>query len=105
MKVKVYVTLYSTLRLNTIKFNNTVHIYLKSNNVYIMPDHFKCNNVVSLGIIMEVHLMLVHHEDYYTEVGGYLALYKIPDNDIATEWMKTTGAKNMTELHQHKNSS
>eukprot|EP00957_Ditylum_brightwellii_P131151 10003097-Ditylum_brightwellii.AAC.2 len=47
--VKVYVTLFSKLHLNIIKFANKVYSYIKPYNVFIHPDMFKRNGVVSLG--------------------------------------------------------
>eukprot|EP00957_Ditylum_brightwellii_P187355 14269599-Ditylum_brightwellii.AAC.1 len=70
-KVKVYAKLYSNLRLNTIKFDITMYTYLKNNNTYNRPDHFKCNDVVNPGIITEVHPMLICNKVYYMEAEGY----------------------------------
>eukprot|EP00957_Ditylum_brightwellii_P052623 3989912-Ditylum_brightwellii.AAC.1 len=62
-RVRVYITLFSKLRLNTIKIDNEVFAYLKKHSAYINPDIFKRNNVASPGIITTVHPTLTRKDD------------------------------------------
>eukprot|EP00957_Ditylum_brightwellii_P069517 5278935-Ditylum_brightwellii.AAC.1 len=57
-KVRMYLTIFSHLKLNTIKFDNTVYNHLCHHDVYLCLDHFKQNNMVSLGFVVDIHLGL-----------------------------------------------
>eukprot|EP00957_Ditylum_brightwellii_P022570 1702507-Ditylum_brightwellii.AAC.1 len=54
-KAKVYVMLVTKMRFNTIKHYHDVWNFIKAQNVYIKPDRYKRNNVVSPGILIKVY--------------------------------------------------
>eukprot|EP00957_Ditylum_brightwellii_P085445 6499939-Ditylum_brightwellii.AAC.1 len=47
------------MQFNTIKHHNDVCNFIKAQNVYIKPDRYKRNNVVSPGILIKVHPSMI----------------------------------------------
>eukprot|EP00957_Ditylum_brightwellii_P034798 2637172-Ditylum_brightwellii.AAC.1 len=86
--IRVFITLLSKLRLNTIKFDNEVFAYLKKHSVYINPDMFKCNDVISPGIITTVHRTLVCKDDLLARMRTQLQLCQVPDTKVCNQWLK-----------------
>eukprot|EP00957_Ditylum_brightwellii_P009196 695533-Ditylum_brightwellii.AAC.1 len=44
-KVVAFLTLFTTLKLSTIKFENEVYMYLNKNEAYVKPDLFVLNDM------------------------------------------------------------
>eukprot|EP00957_Ditylum_brightwellii_P060098 4563989-Ditylum_brightwellii.AAC.1 len=86
--VTAFVTILSNLKVNTISFDNTVFNYIKHHDVYICPDHFSWNNIVSPGMVFGVHLTLVHIKDYKTECDCCISHWLAPENnEVVKEWV------------------
>eukprot|EP00957_Ditylum_brightwellii_P054465 4126423-Ditylum_brightwellii.AAC.1 len=87
-RVRAFITLFSKLRLDTIKFDNEVYAYLKKHSVYINPGMFKRNDVVSPGIITTVHPTLVRKDNLLTRMRTQLQLCQVPDTKVCNQWLK-----------------
>eukprot|EP00957_Ditylum_brightwellii_P101854 7762736-Ditylum_brightwellii.AAC.1 len=85
-KVKIYFTLYSHLKFNTTKYDIMVYNYLRHHNVYLEPDHFKWNDTVSPGIVIDLHPDLIHTEDYKTEIAKSVLKFSTLDSKIVHQW-------------------
>eukprot|EP00957_Ditylum_brightwellii_P142373 10846715-Ditylum_brightwellii.AAC.1 len=72
-KAKVYATLVTKMRFNTIKHHHDVGIFIKVRNVYIKPDRYNRNNVVSLGILIKVHPTIVWKKDLLKDIQHHLS--------------------------------
>eukprot|EP00957_Ditylum_brightwellii_P152060 11578038-Ditylum_brightwellii.AAC.1 len=80
-QVTAFMTIVSTLWLNTIKFDREVWNYLKKQTVYIHLDRFLRNDVVSLGIIVDIHPDLVRKDDLEAELKTKLAQQPTPNTN------------------------
>eukprot|EP00957_Ditylum_brightwellii_P122940 9374001-Ditylum_brightwellii.AAC.1 len=61
------------MQLNTIKHHNDVWSFIKAQNVYIKPDQYKRNNMVSPGILIKVHPSIVWKKDLLKEIQNHLS--------------------------------
>eukprot|EP00957_Ditylum_brightwellii_P208045 15355622-Ditylum_brightwellii.AAC.1 len=86
--VQVFLTIISALHLNTIKFDATIYNQLLKHNLYIKPDMFKHNNVVSPGQITCQQPKLICQEDFIAEITADMGIHPPPDNDITAQWHK-----------------
>eukprot|EP00957_Ditylum_brightwellii_P081769 6221387-Ditylum_brightwellii.AAC.1 len=79
--MKAYATLLSKLQLNTIKFENKVYSYIQTYNVYIQPDMFQRNDMVSPGVVVHVHPTLERKNNLLKEMKTQLAQNKVPHTE------------------------
>ena len=87
MRITIYFTLMSKIRLNSIKFDSYVWSYIQKTNVYIKQDDFQRNAVVSPGSIINVHPTLVRKEELEKEIRERMTKLPAPDTDDATQWL------------------
>eukprot|EP00957_Ditylum_brightwellii_P208756 15358787-Ditylum_brightwellii.AAC.1 len=80
--------MFSKLRLNTIKFDNEVYMYLQKHSVYVQQDMFKRNNIVSPGILTNIHPTLTHKDDLVESMQEQLKQCKVPNTEVCTQWLK-----------------
>eukprot|EP00957_Ditylum_brightwellii_P188696 14364218-Ditylum_brightwellii.AAC.1 len=95
--VKAYAALFSKLCLNTIKFENEVYSYIQTYNVYIQPDIFQYNSVVSPGAVVHVYPTLVHKDNLLKDMKTQLAQNKVPLTEVCTAWMQENVSNHKTE--------
>ena len=86
--VYVFVTINSKYRLNTIKFEPRVYLYLQKNEVYIKVDMFKRNITASPGQIIGVHPKMVRKDDLVEEIMKKIESKGLPQNEIIDSWVE-----------------
>eukprot|EP00957_Ditylum_brightwellii_P169843 12927506-Ditylum_brightwellii.AAC.1 len=67
-KIVSFLTLFSSLCLNALKFETEVYICLQHHKTFIKPDFFMLNDVVSPGILVELHAVYVCKDDLEVEL-------------------------------------
>eukprot|EP00957_Ditylum_brightwellii_P038802 2932626-Ditylum_brightwellii.AAC.1 len=77
----------SSLRLNTIKFDNTVYAQFLKANLYVKPDLYDHNDVISPGQINCANPKLIHCEDFITEIRGDIKQHPVHENNITQQQM------------------
>eukprot|EP00957_Ditylum_brightwellii_P022663 1709027-Ditylum_brightwellii.AAC.1 len=87
-QVTAVMAIISTLQLNTIKFYGEVWNYLKKQTVYIHPDRFLRNKVVSPGTIVDIHPDLVRKNDLEAELKKKLAQQPISNTNVCAKWIQ-----------------
>eukprot|EP00957_Ditylum_brightwellii_P112016 8541847-Ditylum_brightwellii.AAC.1 len=87
-KAKVYAALVTNMGFNTTKHHNDMWNFIKARNVYIKPDRYKRNNVVSPGILIKVHPSLEWKKDLLQEIQYQLSKCDIPKTEDCDAWIK-----------------
>eukprot|EP00957_Ditylum_brightwellii_P129775 9899207-Ditylum_brightwellii.AAC.1 len=81
-KVIVFLTLFTTLKLSMIKFENEVYMYLRKHKSYVKP-----NGVVSPGILMKLYPVYTQRDDLEKEITQLLSSCHIPDTEVCNIWL------------------
>eukprot|EP00957_Ditylum_brightwellii_P107493 8201835-Ditylum_brightwellii.AAC.1 len=84
-RVKLFATLISKLRLNTIKFDSTLYTYLNKHSLYIHPDQFMRNNTVVIREITNIYRKLIRHEDFITKISEKIARWPALPNNVTQQ--------------------
>eukprot|EP00957_Ditylum_brightwellii_P176077 13407353-Ditylum_brightwellii.AAC.1 len=69
------------MQFNTIKHHHDVWNFINARNVYIKPDQYKRNNVVSPGILIKVHPSLIWKKDLLKDIQYHLSECDVPTTD------------------------
>eukprot|EP00957_Ditylum_brightwellii_P206047 15346520-Ditylum_brightwellii.AAC.1 len=85
--VKAFATISTKLYLNTIKFDNKFWRYLQKNSVYVKPDMVKRNDVVSTGILVNIHPTLMYKDDLLNQTKERLKKCCILNTKVCNTWI------------------